>query len=322
MIGAGAGASTTATSNDNDSPTVEQLLTELIHVPSSHLMTIHPTRVRSRARRRRTRALTKEYNDDDLDDDLLHDDIIYLNIKENMNDGKSQTWLKYVTLLKEEYNYSSSRLLLDSFDLISKTDSDTVVLPNKLLHYLDENLNSNVNKKARTILSSTSSALSYKRLIYGGIPYNQVLCGGVNLPHCARMKPQDVYMSGEFYFLSYELVKHMFNYYNGSSDRPIPYSIIDTGGGTTTINTVEKHEDLIIGTMVMESTTKSRDADDYYHDNKSGRDQEEEQQLSQEHKQSSRLKLMNIRRMDSLWIHDYELTKSIEGFRQQYIKHI
>ncbi len=56
-------------------------------------------------------------------------DIIYLNIRENMNAGKSETWLRYASTI-----LPSDRL---GIDLIFKVDSDTVVSPRPLLSDLD-----------------------------------------------------------------------------------------------------------------------------------------------------------------------------------------
>ena len=123
------------------------------------------------------------------------------------------------------------------------------------------------------------------------------------------MKPNDVYMSGEFYFMSYSLAKHTLDHYYTNNKQTTPYSSSTT---TTTVTdngnsyqkddvdnvVMEKHEDLIIGTMVMESTR------------------------TDESQSSSQLKLINIRNMDSLWIHDYQLTKTIDGFTKQYHKNI
>ncbi|KAL3940067.1 MAG: hypothetical protein SGBAC_005323 [Bacillariaceae sp.] len=50
-------------------------------------------------------------------------DVLYLNIKENMNDGKSESWFKYATLLSENQLY---------FDYITKMDTDTVLLPHPM----------------------------------------------------------------------------------------------------------------------------------------------------------------------------------------------
>lgn len=51
-------------------------------------------------------------------------DIVVLNIRENMKEGKSQTFLKYATTIIDEALY---------FDLVAKTDSDTMIFPNLLL---------------------------------------------------------------------------------------------------------------------------------------------------------------------------------------------
>jgi hypothetical protein len=59
--------------------------------------------------------------DEAITADLNNDDMTLLNIKENMNDGKSQTWLWYGSQVAEEYE----------IDYIAKTDTDTLI-------YLDQ----------------------------------------------------------------------------------------------------------------------------------------------------------------------------------------
>lgn len=55
------------------------------------------------------------------------DDVTYLNIKENMNDGKTPTWFKYGAQLSPKYGPPT-------FDYIAKLDSDTLIsLPGKCL---------------------------------------------------------------------------------------------------------------------------------------------------------------------------------------------
>ena len=51
-------------------------------------------------------------------------DIVYLNIKENMEDGKSPTYFKFAVTLIDDQHY---------FDYIAKTDTDTLVYPETLL---------------------------------------------------------------------------------------------------------------------------------------------------------------------------------------------
>mmetsp|Transcript_32681 Transcript_32681/g.79261 ORF Transcript_32681/g.79261 Transcript_32681/m.79261 type:complete len:721 (-) Transcript_32681:1019-3181(-) len=56
-------------------------------------------------------------------------DVLYLNIKENMNDGKSETWFKYATLLSESQLY---------FDYITKMDTDTLLFPYPLFEKMSQ----------------------------------------------------------------------------------------------------------------------------------------------------------------------------------------
>jgi hypothetical protein len=46
-------------------------------------------------------------------------DVVNLNIREHMEEGKSQTWFKYVTTVLDHHY----------FDYIGKTDTDTLVYP-------------------------------------------------------------------------------------------------------------------------------------------------------------------------------------------------
>lgn len=50
-------------------------------------------------------------------------DALFLNIKENMNEGKSETWLHYGVLLQKVLH----------FDYIAKVDTDTLVFPSRFL---------------------------------------------------------------------------------------------------------------------------------------------------------------------------------------------
>ena len=102
-------------------------------------------------------------------------DIIYLNIKENMKEGKSQTFFKYATSIVDEYLY---------FDYIAKTDSDTLLLPE---HLLDKDMN-------------VLPKFPHNVRIYGGSPrgkkeYEQLL--------------GPVYNQGLFYYMSIDLARHI-----------------------------------------------------------------------------------------------------------------
>jgi hypothetical protein len=63
-------------------------------------------------------ALNNNQSNNNNSDDRY--DTVYLNIRENMEEGKSQTWLKYATavVLKDHY-----------FDYIGKMDTDTLLYP-------------------------------------------------------------------------------------------------------------------------------------------------------------------------------------------------
>ena len=61
-----------------------------------------------------------------------HRDILYLNVRENMNEGKTVTW----------FRYASSILPVDELgiDLIAKIDQDTVIFPRLLLEDLNQQI--------------------------------------------------------------------------------------------------------------------------------------------------------------------------------------
>jgi hypothetical protein len=63
-------------------------------------------------------------------------DVVYLNIRENMEDGKTTTWFKY----------ASSKIADDvQIDLISKVDTDTLIYPDKLLAEVEQKLGNSNN---------------------------------------------------------------------------------------------------------------------------------------------------------------------------------
>jgi hypothetical protein len=60
------------------------------------------------------------------------DDVIYLNIRENLEDGKSQTWFKYASMVVQEQGFA--------FDYIAKVDSDTLLFTPAFLRFAQANL--------------------------------------------------------------------------------------------------------------------------------------------------------------------------------------
>jgi hypothetical protein len=104
------------------------------------------------------------------------DDIVYLNIKENMNLGKSQTWFKYASTIIGVANTNQQDL---SIDFIAKTDTDTMVFPKRFFQRLNK------------------AYLSYGTVrLYLGIEQRN------NQP---KQRVGDKYMNGELYILSADL---------------------------------------------------------------------------------------------------------------------
>lgn len=62
--------------------------------------------------------------------DMLEPDVTLLNIKENMNDGKSQTWFAYGAQLAKTY----------PIDYIVKQDTDTILFLDKYFDFVDQSL--------------------------------------------------------------------------------------------------------------------------------------------------------------------------------------
>ena len=62
--------------------------------------------------------------------DILSPDVTLLNIQENMNDGKSQTWFAYAAKIAEEH----------SIDYIVKQDTDTILYLDRYFQFVDTTL--------------------------------------------------------------------------------------------------------------------------------------------------------------------------------------
>ena len=97
-------------------------------------------------------------------------DCTYLNIRENMEDGKSPTWLKFGASIAKQYG----------IDYIAKTDDDSVLSKQEMILWLDEDL----------------PPFPYNRRIYGGAP------------RLSRVK-NHIYAAGEFYFMSADLAEYV-----------------------------------------------------------------------------------------------------------------
>jgi hypothetical protein len=100
-------------------------------------------------------------------------DIVYLNIRENMKEGKSQTWFKYATTVLDHHY----------FDYIGKTDVDTLLYPSSFLSQIVDTLPIFPNNMR----------------IYGGDYRIRPSTPTVNLG--------PVYMGGHLYFMSSDLAR-------------------------------------------------------------------------------------------------------------------
>jgi len=99
-------------------------------------------------------------------------DCTYLNIKENMEKGKSTTYLKYATSVAK----------ISGLDFIAKIDDDTVMSMPLLLEFIDDEL----------------PPTPFNRRIYGGsfVPSREL---------------QHIYAQGQFYFMSIDLADYVAN---------------------------------------------------------------------------------------------------------------
>ena len=134
--------------------------TELVDFdPSVTSMTVNPTQLRHK-----------------FNQTVVEDDVVYLNIRENMVEGKSQTWFKYaVTMLDEFY-----------FDYVGKTDTDTVLFVGDYL------------SSPKTTKGGLSSFPTF--------PDNIRIYGGVYVQPTANFD-FPAFMHGKFYLLSPDLAR-------------------------------------------------------------------------------------------------------------------
>lgn len=109
----------------------------------------------------------------DLDSSIVvEEDCIYLNIKENMEDGKSSTYFKFGADLSRSFD----------IDYIAKIDDDSVLAVDALLDMLNHDL----------------PPSPYNRRHYGGAPWGS---WGKDL----------MYGAGQFYFMSSDLANYVGN---------------------------------------------------------------------------------------------------------------
>ena len=114
------------------------------------------------------------------------DDIVYLNIRENQEDGKMPTWFKYASMVVEEQKLP--------FDYIAKVDSDTLVFMPAFLEFVDVHM------------SDTT------KLVHAGLPFFDYFCNPETRFHdhsCPLPLTGNLFMSGEVSIMSSALARMM-----------------------------------------------------------------------------------------------------------------
>ena len=87
-----------------------------------------------------------------------YQDMLYLNIVENGEFGKTPTWFRYATLFLEEHD-------LDTVDYIAKTDSDTLLYPNRFFRWLSHKEETFLMATTTTSSSSSSHRFFFRSLM-------------------------------------------------------------------------------------------------------------------------------------------------------------
>ena len=146
----------------------------------------------------------------------LEPDVVLLNIKENMNEGKTPSWFHY-----------TSTLLHRKIDYVAKLDLDTLVSIPQLLEF--------VNKELPPAPGATQQQQQHLHMerapprVFGGLLMDFEACGGKFYE--ARCKPAKgkIYMSGQFYFVSYDLVQHQSRWRTNTTFKERKYEDLNFG---------------------------------------------------------------------------------------------
>lgn len=127
------------------------------------------------------------------------DDVTYLNLRENMEDGKSPSWFLYANTIVDNLGV----------DFIAKVDSDTLVFPTQFLDEFASFLPIKDHaSNSTTVQNITGSNTTSDLRVYGGIPNDSIGCGGLRRPHCTKMGGK-TYMQGQLHFLSVDLSRYV-----------------------------------------------------------------------------------------------------------------
>jgi hypothetical protein len=134
---------------------------------------------------------------------IKEEDVVSLNIRENLEDGKSQTWFKYASMVADVF----------PVDYIAKVDSDTLLFTPTFLKFAYRRLRRN------------------KEYVYGGIAMDEYSCDpNITEDHsCPLPLTGPLYMSGEVYFMSPDLAKCITSSQVNRSSLTIRHEDVDIG---------------------------------------------------------------------------------------------
>lgn len=129
-------------------------------------------------------------------------DVTFLDIQENMEDGKTLTW----------FVYASSLLSQHKIDYVSKMDCDTYLNFDLFFNFIHRDL---------------KPAHGLRLKVYGGILNEALSCGVLVGNKVCRLLLSRVYMSGQFYFVSADLVEYVALYGSEHLDERVNIEDID-----------------------------------------------------------------------------------------------
>jgi Galactosyltransferase len=133
----------------------------------------------------------KNANNDDIN---TSNDITLLNIRENMNEGKSQSWIAYC---------SQHLFKLYHFDYIAKWDADSILLLPEFFHFVHTNL----------------PTTPYNSMVYIGTPFDKVYWEQNEQTDEEHVRVESffenyynrvhVYITGELYIIANDLAQYI-----------------------------------------------------------------------------------------------------------------
>ena len=142
-------------------------------------------------------------------------DMVFLNIRENMNFGKSYTWFKYAASLAADNRKTNKHRPID---YVAKADTDTLVAPSVLRYYMKREL----------------PPAPYNLGTYAGWANGNVLLNSL-------------YMLGQFYFVSIDLANYMGFVLDSEGRRRIAR---DYFAGRPNVVKMFMHEDVSVGALL------------------------------------------------------------------------